>query len=619
MRCFVFEYKFFYDVIVVGGGHAGVEAAHAAARMGKKTLLIEFKIDQLGMMSCNPAIGGIGKTHLVKELDVLGGIMAQAADRSGIHARVLNASKGPAVRATRLQTDRQLYRRVIREFLDDQDNLSLVQSEVEDVLVENDCVVGVQTTHAIYRANKVVLTCGTFLSGLIHMGDTKIKSGRAGDIASNKLSVALRRYPLRFGRLKTGTPPRLDGRSIDFTKLEKQPSQGPICISFFSHKSDVPQQVECYITRTNENTHQIISDHLYQSAMYSGEIVGVGPRYCPSIEDKVVRFAQRKSHTVFLEPEGLTVSEFYPNGLSNSLPYEVQISFIQSIDGLEKTHITRPGYAIEYDYFDPRDLLPTLESRYIKGLFLAGQINGTTGYEEAAAQGIVAGINAASCNKEPFVLSRKESYIGVMIDDLITRGTDEPYRMFTSRAENRLHLREDNAHERLFHYSQYYGLLDDAQLNLISKCLCKENSLKEKIKNDRWRQHDDLVLWMKENNLNVVDNCMISLVKRPEFSAAVLVENESYKHFSDVIDKVFSDMKYEGYVNRQAVEDKQQDKMMQTLIPPNINWDDIPGLSNEIKQKLYKHVPQSLQQAQNISGMTPAALSLIYLLLKRSK
>lgn len=614
----MFEYHCDYDVIVVGGGHAGVEAAAAAARMGRKTLLLELRIDQLGMMSCNPAIGGIGKTHLVKELDVLGGLMARAADRSGIHARVLNASKGPAVRATRLQTDRQLYRKAIRELLDELEHLVLIQAEVEDVLMEGDRVIGVQTTHAIYRAKSVVLTCGTFLSGCIHIGEAQLSAGRAGDAASNKLSQALRRYPLRFGRLKTGTPPRIDGRSIDADLLERQPSEGPLCMSFFSELSQVPTQVDCLMTKTNLGTHKIIVDSLHKSAMSMGHIVGVGPRYCPSIEDKVVRFSSRDSHTVFLEPEGLSVNEFYPNGLSNSLPYEVQIAFIQSISGLEQAHITRPGYAIEYDYFDPRDLLATLESRYIKGLFLAGQINGTTGYEEAASQGVVAGINAAKLDEQDaFILSRKEAYIGVMIDDLITRGIEEPYRMFTSRAEYRLHLREDNAAERLFHLSVKYGLLDETSRNKMSARLDLECALREKLNQDRWRQYDILHQWMKDNGVIVVDGCMTSLIKRPEFSAVVLLQCEGYALYASVLDKVCSDIKYHGYVDRQVAEDNAQDKVLQTEIPENIDWQTVSGLSNELKQKLVRHRPRTLQQAQLISGMTPAAISLMYLLLKR--
>lgn len=612
----MFDYPESFDVIVVGGGHAGIEAAAAAARLGRRTLLLEMKLDQLGMLSCNPAIGGIGKSHLVKEIDALGGIMAQAADRSGINARILNASKGPAVRAIRWQTDRQLYRKAVRELLDAIPHLYLFQTEVIDLIIENDTVVGVVTPHARYRGSSVVLTCGTFLSGLVHMGDHRSAAGRAGDMPSKHLSESLRRYPLRVGRLKTGTPPRIDGRSIAWSALERQPSVGPVCMSLLSALEDVPPQIDCFITQTNAKTHDIIRDALHRSAMYGGHIEGVGPRYCPSIEDKVVRFSERLSHTIFLEPEGLFVNEFYPSGLSNSLPYEVQLAFIRSIKGLEQAHITRPGYAIEYDYFDPRDLTNGLEHRYIRRLFLAGQINGTTGYEEAAAQGLLAGINAACCDEQVLVLSRKESYIGVMVDDLVTRGTEEPYRMFTSRAEYRLYLREDNAYERLLPVLRRYPFLHPFK-DRIEARVEKEEVLKKRLSEDRWRAHPVLVEWMRLQGLESSEGSFMSLIRRPECDLALIAQLPDYVEYADVLEKVVSDIKYQGYVARQEQEDRKMSALLDTIIPHEMRWEDTPGLSNEIKEKLKTHSPRDLRQASLISGMTPSALSLMYWMIKK--
>ena len=615
-----------YEVIIVGGGHAGTEAALAAARMGIQTLLLTHSIDTLGQMSCNPAIGGIGKGHLVKEIDALGGVMARAADRSGIQFRILNARKGPAVRATRAQIDRSLYKGAIRPLLEEADNLHLFQQPVDDLVIEGGVVRGVVTQAGLcFRAPCVVLTTGTFLSGRIHVGETGYQGGRAGEPPSNTLASRLRDLPFRTGRLKTGTPPRLDGRTIDYSRLTGQPGDDPVPVfSFMGTPGQHPRQVSCHITHTNERTHDIIRAGLDRSPMYSGVIESVGPRYCPSVEDKVVRFADRTSHQIFIEPEGLTTTEVYPNGISTSLPYDVQQDLVRSIKGFEQAHITRPGYAIEYDYFDPRDLHPWLESRFISGLFLAGQINGTTGYEEAACQGLVAGINAALRIRqhEPWSPRRDQAYIGVLIDDLTTRGVTEPYRMFTSRAEYRLLLREDNADLRLTEAGRELGLVDEerwrsfqekseaisAEQQRLASIRVAANSLPAEIAADVLGQP-----LQKDVNL-------LQLLRRPGVGYADLAGLPCFDPAAippAVVEQIEVQAKYHGYIERQEQDIARNKRDENTRFPANVDFLSVTGLSTEVAQKLSAQRPDTLGQASRIPGVTPAAVSLLRVYLKK--
>ncbi|MGL6028813.1 MAG: tRNA uridine-5-carboxymethylaminomethyl(34) synthesis enzyme MnmG [Legionella sp.] len=615
-----------YDVIVVGGGHAGTEAALAAARMGAQTLLLTHNVDLLGQMSCNPAIGGIGKGHLVKEIDALDGAMAKAADRAGIQFRILNASKGPAVRATRAQADRVLYRQAIREQLQSQENLVVFQQAVDDLIIEQGRVAGVVTQMGFtLRAKAVVVTVGTFLGGKIHVGMSQYAGGRAGDPPSISLAHSLRDLQLPVGRLKTGTPPRIDRRSIDFSQMVVQPGDTPLPVfSYLGNSSDHPQQVPCHITHTTERTHEIIRNNLHQSPMYAGVIEGVGPRYCPSIEDKVVRFAEKLSHQIFVEPEGLTTDEIYPNGISTSLPFDVQVQFVRTIVGFENAHITRPGYAIEYDYFDPRGLTAFLQTKAIANLFFAGQINGTTGYEEAAAQGLIAGMNAALQvqDKELWCPRRDEAYIGVLIDDLITLGTQEPYRMFTSRAEYRLLLREDNADLRLTAKGRELGLVGDARWQSFS---AKREAIEatQTLLHNTWVRvsHNEQLKDSLENPM-LHDNRASEFLKRPEIN---------YQHLrqlsdlnlpelpADVSEQVEIQNKYAGYIDRQQQDIEKLRKYEDTLIPETLDYATVRGLSTEVMQKLAKIRPASLAQAGRISGVTPAALSLLMVHLKKSR
>jgi tRNA uridine 5-carboxymethylaminomethyl modification enzyme len=619
-------YQETFDVIVVGGGHAGTEAALAAARMGMQTLLLTHNVETLGQMSCNPAIGGIGKGHLVKEIDALGGVMAKATDRAGIQFRTLNSSKGPAVRATRAQADRQLYRAAVRHVLENQPNLKIFQQACDDLIVENDQVCGVVTQMGLkFKAKSVVLTVGTFLGGQIHIGLQNYSGGRAGDPPSIALARRLRELPFRVGRLKTGTPPRIDARSVDFSVMQAQPGDNPTPVfSFMGSHKDQPTQIPCHITYTNEQTHDIIRNGLDRSPMYTGVIEGIGPRYCPSIEDKITRFADKDKHQIFIEPEGLTTHELYPNGISTSLPFDVQLNLVRSIKGLENAHITRPGYAIEYDFFDPRDLKTSLETKFIKGLFFAGQINGTTGYEEAGAQGLMAGMNAAlsAQDKESWTPSRDQAYVGVLIDDLTTMGTKEPYRMFTSRAEYRLMLREDNADIRLTAKGRELGLVDDvrwAAFNLkIEQIELERQRLKQ-----QWihPQHAALA----EVNLLVKtplskEASLEELIRRPEVNYQDLMKIDLVgPGLADpaAAEQVEIQIKYEGYINRQQDEISKHERNENTRMPANFDYKVVKGLSNEVILKLNQVQPETMGQASRISGITPAAISLLLVYLKK--
>jgi tRNA uridine 5-carboxymethylaminomethyl modification enzyme len=623
------DYAKRYDVIIVGGGHAGTEAALAAARMGVKTLLLTHNIETLGQMSCNPAIGGIGKSHLVREIDALGGAMAKAADLAGIQFRILNSSKGPAVRATRAQADRILYKAAIRNMLENQVNLDIFQQAADDLIIEQDRVAGVITQMGVrFFTSRVVLTTGTFLGGKIHIGLENSAGGRAGDPPSIKLAQRLRELPFNVGRLKTGTPPRIDARSVDFSVMQEQLGDTPLPVmSFLGKVEHHPRQVPCYITSTNEKVHEIIRGGLDRSPMYTGVIEGLGPRYCPSIEDKVMRFADKNSHQIFVEPEGLTTHELYPNGISTSLPFDVQIELVRQIKGFENAHITRPGYAIEYDFFDPRELHYSLETRFIKGLYFAGQINGTTGYEEAAAQGLLAGINAALAAKEleSWCPRRDQAYIGVLVDDLISLGTNEPYRMFTSRAEYRLLLREDNADIRLTSLGRDMGLVDDHRWDVFCK---KQDSISIELQRIK-------TIWVQPGTDRA--DAMNPLLDKPvtrEYSLADLLSRPNVNYLQmeaalkgtsgelPEIDPLVSEqieiqLKYQGYITRQEEDIQKLKRQENTAFPEDFDYQHIDGLSNELKQKLMKAKPVSIAKASRIPGITPAAVSLLLIYLKK--
>lgn len=637
------KYPKMFDVIVVGGGHAGTEAALAAARMGCQVLLITHQFETIGMMSCNPAIGGMGKGNLVKEIDALGGIMARAADEAGIHFRILNARKGPAVQATRAQADRQLYKQAIRNAVESCDGLFVFQQEVQDLIIEQECIKGIITkTGVMFYAPCVILTAGTFLAGQLHIGLTSFSGGRAGDAASVSLADSLRSKKLKVARLKTGTPPRIDGKTIDYSKLAVQPGDTPVPVfSFMGTRAMHPAQVNCYIAHTNEQTHEIIRQGLDQSPLYTGKIEGVGPRYCPSIEDKIVRFADKNSHQVFIEPEGLFTFEIYPNGISTSLAFDTQLKLVRSMIGFEQAHITRSGYAIEYDFFDPRELKATLETKAITGLFFAGQINGTTGYEEAAAQGIMAGINAALKvqNKPAFVLSRSQAYIGVLIDDLTIHGTLEPYRMFSSRAEYRLTLREDNADLRLTPYAKELGLIDDKRWTVFQN----KKQLIQKMTGFLSRtfvhagSNDADVLFVKTKQALIKEASLVALLRRPEIKINDLMalpslsqtiaefRNQLELHDPDleplVWDQVLNQLevqaKYDGYIQKQTIEIAKLQLQEGVVIHEDFDYQSISGLSKEVVEKLTYHKPSTIGAASRISGITPAAISLLLIFLKR--
>ncbi len=615
-----------YDVIVIGGGHAGTEAALAPARMGLKTLLLTHNVDTLGQMSCNPAIGGIGKGHLVREIDAMGGLMATAADQAGIQFRTLNSSKGPAVRATRAQADRVLYRQAVRIALENQENLDIFQQEVTDIILDQDRVCGVVTKMGLkFHAKAVILTAGTFLSGKIHIGLENYTGGRAGDPASVMLADRLRELNLRVDRLKTGTPPRIDARTIDFSVLAKQHGDEKLPVfSFMGSVDQHPRQIPCFITHTNEQTHEVIRNNLDRSPMYAGIIEGIGPRYCPSIEDKVMRFSERNSHQIYLEPEGLTSNEIYPNGISTSLPFDVQMKIVNSMKGMEKARIIKPGYAIEYDYFDPRDLKPTLETKSIRGLFFAGQINGTTGYEEAAGQGLLAGINAGLLvqEKEAWFPRRDQAYIGVLVDDLCTLGTKEPYRVFTSRAEYRLLLREDNADSRLTPIAHQLGLIDE-------KRWARFNQKMENIELERQRLRQ---IWLhpRSEYLDEANKVLGSplvreasgedLLRRPEINYQILTSLTPFQPAMDdqeAVEQVEIAIKYQGYIEHQQEEIARQKRHESTAIPAHFDYTVVSGLSNEVRAKLEQHRPVSIGQASRISGVTPAAISILLVSLKK--